>query len=64
MTAGKGISHSERFENAGLLEGNSLDLLQIWVALPEKIEEAEPRFANYQPSQPSEHTDKKKNFFF
>ena len=58
MTAGKGISHSERFENAGLLADNSLELLQTWVALPEKIEEAEPSFVNYQPSQLSEHTDK------
>ena len=58
MTAGKGISHSERFENPGLLADNSLELLQTWVALPEKIEETEPSFVNYQPTQLSEHTDK------
>ena len=58
MTAGKGISHSERFEDAGLLADNSLELLQTWVALPEEIEEADPSFQNYKPSQLSEHTDK------
>ena len=49
MTAGKGISHSERFEDPSVLAGGSLELIQTWVALPEKDEEAEPSFNNYQP---------------
>jgi len=47
MTAGKGISHSERFEDPSLLLGGSLEMIQTWVALPEKEEESEPSFANY-----------------
>jgi redox-sensitive bicupin YhaK (pirin superfamily) len=47
MTAGKGISHSERFENPAVLAGGELEMLQTWVALPEKDEESEPAFKNY-----------------
>jgi redox-sensitive bicupin YhaK (pirin superfamily) len=47
MTAGKGISHSERFENPSVLAGGELEMLQTWVALPEKDEEANPTFRNY-----------------
>ena len=46
MTAGRGIAHSERFENATNLSGN-LEMIQTWVALPEKDEEAAPAFDNY-----------------
>ena len=49
MTAGKGISHSERFEDPAMLAGGSLEMIQTWVALPEKNEEMEPTFANYKP---------------
>lgn len=49
MTAGKGIAHSERFEDPATLAGTSLEMLQTWVALPEKYEEAAPSFKNYQP---------------
>lgn len=49
MTAGRGISHSERFEDPSILAGSSLELLQTWVALPEKDEETAPAFDNYQP---------------
>src|SRR4051812_12363681 len=35
MTAGSGIAHSERFENASSLAGG-LEMIQTWVALPEK----------------------------
>jgi redox-sensitive bicupin YhaK (pirin superfamily) len=38
MTAGRGIAHSER-TGGGALHG-----LQLWVALPERDEEADPRF--------------------
>ncbi len=47
MTAGRGISHSERFEDPSVRSGNGLELLQSWVALPEADEETDPSFANY-----------------
>lgn len=49
MTAGSGISHSERFEDPAALAGGALEMLQTWVALPEADEEAAPAFTNYQP---------------
>lgn len=58
MTAGKGISHSERFEDPHLLSQSSLEMLQTWVALPEKDEEIDPTFVNYQPEQLNTYTDK------
>lgn len=48
MTAGSGISHSERFENPAVLGAAGLEMLQTWVALPEKNEEETPSFRNYQ----------------
>ncbi|WP_256009834.1 pirin family protein [Desertivirga xinjiangensis] len=57
MTAGRGISHSERFEDPSVLAGGSLELIQTWVALPEKDEEAEPSFDNYQPDELPVFTD-------
>jgi redox-sensitive bicupin YhaK (pirin superfamily) len=57
MTAGSGISHSERFEDPALLAGGKLELLQTWVALPEKDEENAPSFANYQQGQLPVFTD-------
>ncbi len=47
MTAGRGISHSERFEAAEAFSAPGLELLQSWVALPEADEEAEPAFDHY-----------------
>jgi redox-sensitive bicupin YhaK (pirin superfamily) len=47
MTAGRGISHSERFEDPEVLTGGNLEMIQTWVALPEKDEEADPAFDNY-----------------
>ena len=58
MTAGSGISHSERFEDPGILAENSLELIQTWVALPEKYEEAAPTFENYKPEALPVFTDK------
>lgn len=58
MTAGSGISHSERFEDPGVLAQNSLELIQTWVALPEKYEEAAPSFENYKPEKLPVFTDK------
>lgn len=44
MTAGRGVSHSERFEGAFQRLGGELELLQAWVALPEADEEVAPSF--------------------
>jgi hypothetical protein len=49
MTAGKGIAHSERFEDPAALAGGELEMIQTWVALPERDEEAQPTFDNYKP---------------
>ncbi len=57
MTAGSGIAHSERFEDPSALVGG-LEMIQTWVALPEKDEEAAPSFKNYQPEQLPVFTDK------
>src|SRR5690349_21408037 len=51
MTAGKGIAHSERFEDPAALAGGSLEMIQTWVALPERDEESMPSFDNYKPEQ-------------
>ncbi|HEX3164899.1 MAG TPA: pirin family protein [Chitinophagaceae bacterium] len=50
MTAGSGIAHSERFEDPSALTGG-LEMIQTWVALPEKDEETAPSFNNYTPDQ-------------
>jgi len=47
MTAGRGISHSERFEDPSVLEPPGIELLQSWVALPEADEETGPAFDHY-----------------
>jgi redox-sensitive bicupin YhaK (pirin superfamily) len=49
MTAGRGIAHSERFEDPAALAGGNLEMIQTWVALPEKDEESVPAFDNYKP---------------
>jgi redox-sensitive bicupin YhaK (pirin superfamily) len=58
MTAGSGIAHSERFEEPEALAGGTLEMIQTWVALPEKAEEAAPEFHNYQPEALPVFTDK------
>src|SRR5689334_6236073 len=50
MTAGSGIAHSERFEDPSALQGG-LEMIQTWVALPERDEEATPSFDNYSADQ-------------
>lgn len=45
MTAGRGITHSERFEKARA-EGARLNGIQAWVALPKEAEETEPSFVH------------------
>lgn len=57
MTAGSGIAHSERFEDPAALAGGELEMIQTWVALPEKDEEAAPTFDNYKPEQLPVFTD-------
>ena len=57
MTAGKGIAHSERFEDPSALAGG-LEMIQTWVALPEKDEEAAPAFNNYKPEELPIFTEK------
>jgi redox-sensitive bicupin YhaK (pirin superfamily) len=57
MTAGRGIAHSERFEDPSALAGGELEMIQTWVALPEKDEEAAPSFNNYVPEQLPVFTD-------
>jgi redox-sensitive bicupin YhaK (pirin superfamily) len=47
MTAGSGISHSERFEKARIEDGARMHGLQSWVALPDGQEEIAPSFVNY-----------------
>jgi len=46
MTAGRGITHSERFERARA-EGGRLHGIQAWVALPREEEETDPAFAHH-----------------
>jgi redox-sensitive bicupin YhaK (pirin superfamily) len=46
MTAGRGITHSERFERARA-EGGSMHGIQAWVALPREDEEIAPSFEHY-----------------
>ncbi|MEJ6980410.1 pirin family protein [Pedobacter sp. P351] len=57
MTAGSGIAHSERFEDPSALAGGALEMIQTWVALPEKDEESKPSFDNYKPEQLPIFTD-------
>jgi redox-sensitive bicupin YhaK (pirin superfamily) len=57
MTAGRGIAHSERFEDPSALSGG-LEMIQTWVALPERDEEEAPSFDNYSPEQLPVFTEK------
>lgn len=46
MTAGKGITHSERFEDLRA-RGGRMNGIQAWVALPTEAEETDPAFAHH-----------------
>jgi redox-sensitive bicupin YhaK (pirin superfamily) len=46
MVAGRGVTHSERFEYARA-HGGRLHGIQSWVALPKEFEETEPSFVHY-----------------
>jgi redox-sensitive bicupin YhaK (pirin superfamily) len=46
MIAGRGITHSERFERARR-EGGRMNGIQAWVALPKEHEETDPAFSHH-----------------
>jgi redox-sensitive bicupin YhaK (pirin superfamily) len=46
MTAGRGITHSERLEHARA-HGDHLHGIQAWVALPSELEEIAPSFSHH-----------------
>lgn len=46
MIAGRGITHSERFDKARA-QGDRLHGLQVWLALPRQDEEMEPAFSHH-----------------
>lgn len=47
MTAGRGITHSERTDDALRASGQFMHGIQSWVALPEDSEEVEPSFHHH-----------------
>lgn len=47
MTAGRGITHSERFEDLRA-KGGTMNGIQAWVALPDGQEEIDPAFAHHE----------------
>ena len=47
MTAGRGIVHSERADPEFRAAGGAMHGVQIWLALPEADEDAEPSFAHH-----------------
>lgn len=47
MVAGKGIVHSEREEPERTKQTRELHGLQLWMALPEELEETDPAFHHY-----------------
>jgi hypothetical protein len=49
MTAGRGISHSERFDGPIRDHGGRIHGIQAWVGLPDGQEEIEPAFAHHEP---------------
>ena len=57
MTAGRGISHSERFTHPDSFAGDGLELMQSWVALPAEHEETAPAFAHTPQSDLPEWTE-------
>jgi len=47
MTAGRGITHSERFDGPIRDHGGRVHGIQAWVALPDGLEETAPAFAHH-----------------
>jgi redox-sensitive bicupin YhaK (pirin superfamily) len=56
MTAGRGISHSERFDSIRET-GGALHGIQAWVALPEAVEETSPSFVHFDSAQLPSHSE-------
>lgn len=56
MTAGRGITHSERFEKARAV-GDHLHGIQAWVALPTEDEETAPSFSHHADADLPQWTD-------
>src|ERR1700741_583871 len=56
MIAGRGITHSERFEQARR-DGGPLHAIQSWVALPNGQEEIDPAFAHHEGKDLPVHND-------
>ncbi len=56
MTAGSGISHSERFDSIRET-GGSMHGIQAWVALPESVEEIAPGFVHFDARQLPSHSE-------
>lgn len=51
MTAGRGITHSERTPESDRQQSSHLHGIQTWVALPDAYEEVEPSFHHYPASE-------------
>ncbi|MCC7463136.1 MAG: pirin family protein [Gammaproteobacteria bacterium] len=51
MTAGRGIVHSERFDDASAFTHPGVELLQSWVALPAEYEEIDPAITHFATAQ-------------
>ena len=51
MTAGAGITHSERTDPPKRAQGGQLHGIQAWVALPLEAEETDPSFVHYAPAE-------------
>ena len=47
MTAGKGVTHSERTGDTARASGQFMHGIQVWVALPEDCQEIEPEFHHH-----------------
>jgi redox-sensitive bicupin YhaK (pirin superfamily) len=47
MTAGRGITHSERTHPDDLTNGQALHGIQVWIALPDSDEDTDPSFEHY-----------------
>jgi redox-sensitive bicupin YhaK (pirin superfamily) len=57
MTAGSGISHSERFDTIRAT-GGKLHGIQAWVALPESVEETSPSFVHFDAARLPSHQER------
>jgi redox-sensitive bicupin YhaK (pirin superfamily) len=57
MTAGRGVTHSERFEK-GRAVGDSMHGIQAWVALPKEQEETDPGFWHHAVADLPEHHER------